>query len=293
MIKKSLYFPIAFLFIFFTAFCQSRGDVWSKLPQAKGWVNDFEDIFTVQEENLLDSLIAVYEKRTTTEITIVSIPVDATPIDSFDQLTLKLANEWGVGKKDKNNGILIGISKGHRKMRIQVGFGLEETLSDQKTQDIINKVFIPYFKNNQYFNGVLEGTQAIMNTLDYASQSEIVNLNDYSVFQFIDMLKLNDDKNNSQKYLRVTSIEPQKWFSENDIDSLMTFIHSTVPSKCVMQIASSHLPNGESSTLGAQVMNILEAYKNNQSYPIELSNSATTDSEKIERLKKWWMEMKK
>ena len=100
-----------FLSSFFIAYGQnSKDNYWENMPKPKGWVNDFENILTIEEEKTLDSLIADYEKRTTIEISIVTIPISATDKERFDELTLHIAKTWGVGKKGNDNGILIGIS---------------------------------------------------------------------------------------------------------------------------------------------------------------------------------------
>ena len=90
--------------------------------------------------------------------------------NNFDALTLKLANAWGVGQKDKNNGILIGISAGYKKMRIQNGRGIEKILSDSVTRVIVDSSFIPLFKKDHYFNGTLVGINAIIKKLNELRQ---------------------------------------------------------------------------------------------------------------------------
>ena len=283
-----------FLCSLFIAYGQnSKDNYWANLPKPTGWVNDFENIFTIEEEKTLDSLIADYEKRTTIEITIITIPTSATDKDRFDELTLLIANKWGVGKKEKNNGVLIGISKGYRKMRIQNGYGIEKLITDNQTKQIIDQTFIPSFKADAYFKGVFDGIQEIKKVLDKGSKSDFINLNDISVFQFIELLKIDNEKPNQLNILTVGMQSPENWVTEKDIDSLMTFINSTEPAKCVMQVISSHLPVGDSSTIGGQVMEIIEAFKDRKSYPTILTSCAKTDKERIDNLTKWWNEQKK
>src|SRR5690554_4169803 len=124
--KRQITLLTLFLCVFFTACGQTPNDYWAELPSPKGWVNDFENIFTKEQAKTLDSLVADYEKRTTTEISVITIPASATDKARFDELTLMIANKWGVGKKEKDNGILIGISKEHRTIRIQNGLGIEK-----------------------------------------------------------------------------------------------------------------------------------------------------------------------
>lgn len=282
-----------FLWSFFTACGQTSNDYWTKLPSPTGWVNDFENIFTEDQERTLDSLISEYEKRTTTEIAIITIPTSATDKERFNELTLFIANKWGVGKKEKDNGILIAISKGHRTIRINNGFGIEKLITDNQTKQIIDQIIIPSFKADDFYKGIFDGIQEIKRILDEGSKSDFVNLKDYSVYQFIELLKIDNKTPNQLNILTVGLQTPENWVSAKDIDSLMTFIKSNEPAKCVMQIVSSHLPLGDSSTIGGQVMDIIEAFKDKKSYPTILTSCAKTDQERIKKLTVWWNEQKK
>ena len=68
----------------------------------------------------------------------------------------------GVGEKDKNNGVVIGVSKGYKQMRIQNAFGIEKILSDDETKQIIETDFIPHYKAGAYFKGTYAGLMALM-----------------------------------------------------------------------------------------------------------------------------------
>lgn len=146
--------------------CAQTNEENPKLPEPKGFVNDFEDLLSDEQEEFLDSLIAVYEKETMIEIAIVTLDSPMTSEEEFDNYTLELANHWGVGKKDLDNGVLIGVSSTLRRIRIQNGFGIEEILSDEETQKIIEAYFIPKFKNGDYFEGIKLGTIEIMKKLN-------------------------------------------------------------------------------------------------------------------------------
>lgn len=291
--KRQITILTLFLCSFFTACGQTPNDFWTELPSPKGWVNDFENIFTKEQVKTLDSLVADYEKRTTTQISVITIPASATDKARFDELTLMIANKWGVGKKEKDNGILIGISKDHRTIRIQSGLGIEKLITDNQTKQIIDQTIIPNFKADNFYKGVFDGIQEIKMLLDKGSKSYFVNLNDYSVYQFIELLKMDKDKPSQLNILTIGMKTPENWLTKKDIDSLMTLIHSTEPAKCVMQVVSSHLPVGDNSTIGGQVMDIIEAFKENKSYPTILTSCAKTDQERIDKLTKWWDEQKK
>jgi uncharacterized protein len=85
--------------------------------------------------------------------------------NDFEDFTLRILNTWGVGKKGKNNGVLIGISAGYRMMRIQNGYGIQKILSDDETKQIIDSYFLPSFKEGDMYDGTLKGLMALMEKL--------------------------------------------------------------------------------------------------------------------------------
>ena len=140
---------------------------WDSLPNPVGWVNDFEGLFTNEQEHHLDSIIEDFKRQTEIEIAIVTIDSSATSKEKFDSLTLYMANRWGVGEAGKDNGILIGISKGHRKIRIQNGFGIERLITEEETKQVIDNYFMPEFKAGNYFRGTLNGLMKLTDLLKF------------------------------------------------------------------------------------------------------------------------------
>ena len=130
--------------------------------QYYGYTNDFENIFTEQQEKELDSIISTFKKETANEIAIVTFDSAKTNAKEFDGYVNSLLNYWGVGKQDKKNGILIGISKSLRMIRISNGFGIKKNLSDDETKKIIDTIIIPEFKNKNFYNGTRLGILALM-----------------------------------------------------------------------------------------------------------------------------------
>lgn len=151
-------------------FSKLRKVFWDDPPKAAGFINDYENLFTDDEETTLDSLIKKFEKRTTIQIAVVTFDTTLTTTDSLDALTLRLANVWGIGQREKNNGVVIGISRGYRKMRIQNGYGIEKLITDAETKVIVDTAFIPHFRNGNYFEGTLHGLKILMATLLEKSQ---------------------------------------------------------------------------------------------------------------------------
>ncbi|MGB4774307.1 MAG: TPM domain-containing protein [Daejeonella sp.] len=139
--------------------------VLDSMPKPTGWVNDYEKLFTPKQEVSFTTIIKNFKKQTGIEITIVTLDSTYTSKEEFDEFTLQMFNTWGVGEKDKNNGILIGISRMHRKMRIQNGYGIEKLISDAETKNIIDKYFIPGYKKGDYYKGTLSGLTNLIKLL--------------------------------------------------------------------------------------------------------------------------------
>ncbi|WP_431211895.1 TPM domain-containing protein [Puia sp. P3] len=136
------------------------------IPRPIGYVNDFEHLFTPVQVDALDSMINEYERRTTIEIAVLTVDTSLTLPGNFDFFTQQTMSAWGMGKKGRNNGVLIGISRSFRKIRIQNGAGIEKILPNADTKKIIDEAFIPYFRKGQYYEGVVSGLRTLMQRLE-------------------------------------------------------------------------------------------------------------------------------
>ncbi|TAF08258.1 MAG: TPM domain-containing protein [Flavobacteriia bacterium] len=177
-----LYFQVLILFFAFSMKAQTTDSLkleskksvslesyrqvfWDNLPKPHNWTNDYENLFSKEEETKLNQIISDFEKETTVEIAIVTIDTFKVSKEKFEDLSLHIARTWGVGKKEKSNGILIAISKGYLKIRIQNGDGIVLFLSDDETAKIIRNEIIPYFKKEDYFEGTKAGILKLIELL--------------------------------------------------------------------------------------------------------------------------------
>jgi uncharacterized protein len=127
-----------------------------KFPDPVGHVNDFESILTPEQRNELDSIANNWREKTTNEIAIVTID-SIQPYTSFVKFAADLGNYWGIGKDDKDNGLLIVVSKNLREMRIAAGYGTEKILTDSILTTIIETTMLPHFRNGEYYEGIKAG----------------------------------------------------------------------------------------------------------------------------------------
>ncbi len=115
----------------------------------------------------MNDLITKFEKETSAEIAIVTLDSLRATSANFDDLSLRIAKKWGIGKAGKDNGIVIAISKHYRKIRVQNGNGIEKLISDDETKFIIDNYFIPEFKNENYYSGTLNSITELMKKLNF------------------------------------------------------------------------------------------------------------------------------
>jgi uncharacterized protein len=130
-----------------------------------GLVNDFEHKLTPDDAAKLETLLRDYEKRTTNEIAFVTVPSLRNTM-SVEEYANKLFHTWGIGKKGKDNGILFLWVPADRKVRIEVGYGLEGDMPDGRAGQIYREEVLPKFKQEKWAEGVFGGINAIIKHLD-------------------------------------------------------------------------------------------------------------------------------
>jgi uncharacterized protein len=134
-------------------------------PEAKGWVNDFEEVLDSVTEAKLTKLIVDHNQKTSNQISIVTISSIA-PYDYLSDYARDLSNAWGVGEKDKNNGVTIIYSKAMHEVRIATGTGIEKKLNDAACQKIVDELMIPPFKKGDYGKGLIDGVTELIRLLE-------------------------------------------------------------------------------------------------------------------------------
>jgi uncharacterized protein len=134
------------------------------LPALTAPVNDFAhliDSSTVQE---LDRRIRALQGQTGDAVVVATVDT-IEPLGSVEDYALKLFEQAGIGKKGQNNGLLILVAKTERRVRIEVGYDLEEFVTDGYAGDVIRRDFLPRFREGDYSGGLLAGTTRIINRI--------------------------------------------------------------------------------------------------------------------------------
>ena len=123
-------------------------------------INDEAHIFSQNERDELLNLVQNFEQNSTTQIAIVTL--NSLESRSIEELSLEIARGYKLGQKEDNNGVLLVVAPNEKKVRIEVGYGLEGVLTDAVASQIINSVMIPEFNNGKMSEGVKEGVLAII-----------------------------------------------------------------------------------------------------------------------------------
>lgn len=147
-------------------------------------INDEAHIFSQNERDELLSLVQNFEQNSTTQIAIVTL--NSLENKSIEELSLEIARGYKLGQKEDSNGVLLVVAPNEKKVRIEVGYGLEGTLTDTISSQIINSVMIPQFKNGNMSEGVKEGVVAIIKVASGEEFSSKTSLSDlpFGVFAF-------------------------------------------------------------------------------------------------------------
>ena len=124
------------------------------------YVNDFADVISEDDEQKILSNAVTLEEKTTAQVVVVT--VENLNGQEPWQYALELGRNWGVGDKEKNNGVVILLSESDREIYISVGYGLEGALPDSKTGRIIDLYGMEYLKANNFSKGLFEISNAVV-----------------------------------------------------------------------------------------------------------------------------------
>lgn len=130
------------------------------VPQLKGRVNDYAGLLSPQAAQELEQRLAAFERSDSTQVVVLTIPTLAG--ENLEDFSIRVAEAWRIGQKGLDNGAILLIAKQERKVRIEVGRGLEGKLTDLVAGRIIRGDIAPRFKAGDFDGGVTAGVTAIM-----------------------------------------------------------------------------------------------------------------------------------
>lgn len=140
------------------------GALAAEVPYLSGRVNDGAEILGAPARQELTGLLREHEERTTNQIAVLTVSsLEGESVEAYASAVFKA---WKLGQKGKDNGVLLLVAPSERRVRIEVGYGLEGTLTDLAAGRIIRNVVTPRFKQGDFDRGVLDGARAIVAALE-------------------------------------------------------------------------------------------------------------------------------
>jgi len=131
------------------------------VPRLQGYVNDYAGMVGPSAKSKIEEALRAFEQSDSTQIVILTIP--SLEGEEIEEFSIKAAEAWKIGHQGKDNGVLFIVSKQERKIRIEVGRGLEGNLTDLMAGRIIDQVIKPRFKQGDFDGGFITGVSALIN----------------------------------------------------------------------------------------------------------------------------------
>lgn len=133
-----------------------------EVPTFRGYVNDYARMLRPETVLQLEQALQSFDEADSTQVAVLT--VDSLEGDSLEDFSIRVVDAWKVGQRGKDNGVLFLVVKNDRKMRIEVGRGLEGVLTDLATGRIVDNIIRPLFKAGRFDDGVKAGVAAIIQT---------------------------------------------------------------------------------------------------------------------------------
>jgi uncharacterized protein len=134
------------------------------VPPLTGRIVDVAHLLPADLAVSLSAELAAHEARTGNQVTLLTLPsLQGEPLEEFSH---RVATTWKLGQKGTDNGVLVLVVPGDRKVRIEVGYGLEGTLTDAKSSRIIREEMAPRFRDGDFAGGIAAGLRAVLGTME-------------------------------------------------------------------------------------------------------------------------------
>lgn len=158
-VLKSIVIFLAAILSFTTVYSQKKKTQPTE-HQIRAYVTDKTGTLTQSQISSLEKKLSGFEKETSNQVIVYMMSTLSG--ESLEETSIEIAEKNGIGQKGKNNGVLLFIVKDDRKLRIEVGYGLEGALPDALCNQIIRKEITPYFKQGKFYEGIDAGVNAII-----------------------------------------------------------------------------------------------------------------------------------
>ncbi|MCH9829202.1 MAG: YgcG family protein [Gammaproteobacteria bacterium] len=131
-----------------------------EVPALKAHVTDRTGTLSSSEQSALESKLTAFEREKGSQIAVLMVP--STGDETIEQYGIRVAEQWKLGREGVDDGAILIVAKDDRKLRIEVGYGLEGALPDVTAKRIVSDVVTPYFRDGDFYTGVSSGVDAMI-----------------------------------------------------------------------------------------------------------------------------------
>lgn len=134
------------------------------IPSLSARVTDITGTLTADQKATLEQSLSAFEAKKGAQIAVLIVPTTAP--ETIEQYSLRVVDQWKLGRKNVDDGALLIIAKDDRTLRIEVGYGLEGALNDAVSKRIISETIVPFFKQGDYYAGIEAGINSMINVVN-------------------------------------------------------------------------------------------------------------------------------
>lgn len=134
------------------------------VPPLQALVTDLTATLTPEQRARLESRLRAFDERKGSQLAVLIVPT--TQPEAIEQYAIRVVEQWKLGRKKVDDGVLLLVAKNDRSVRIEVGYGLEGVLSDAITKRIINELIVPRFKQGDFFGGIESSVDQMIKLID-------------------------------------------------------------------------------------------------------------------------------
>lgn len=139
--------------------CNLRAELVS-IPVLQKRVTDLTQTLTLEQQNQLEAKLAAFEQQKGSQIAVLIVPTTAP--EAIEQYSIRVVDAWKLGRAQQDDGVLVLVAKDDRKMRIEVGYGLEGVIPDLIAKRIISEVMAPHFRQGDFYGGINNATDKLI-----------------------------------------------------------------------------------------------------------------------------------
>jgi uncharacterized protein len=165
--RAALRAVVALVMLFVASVALAQSDAWkadssglAPIPALSARVTDETNTLSASQRQALDKKLADWEQKTGNQLVVLIVP--STKPEAIESYSIRVAEAWKIGRKGKDNGAIFLIAKDDRRMRIEVGYGLEGVLTDITSHRIIDETVAPLFRQNRFAEGINAGVDRII-----------------------------------------------------------------------------------------------------------------------------------